>query len=194
VGAVLVQQTAWNNAARAVTQIKEAGCLDSSRLLSLSRSRLEALIRPSGFFRVKSRRLRGLACFVDHAGGIGKLGSWSTEILREGLLAVKGIGPETADAILLYAFKRPVFVVDAYARRLFGRLHCPEPVPRDEELKAGIESILRDVQLLNELHALIVEHGKRCCGSAPACERCCLQALCGRSQRAATVSHSLSQL
>jgi endonuclease-3 related protein len=131
---------------------------------------------------------------VEAAGGVPGLASWPTAALREALLGVHGIGPESADAILLYAFGRPVFVVDTYARRLFERLGSPEPRPSDRALKARSEGELRDAPALNEFHALIVAHGKRHCGPVPACAGCCLRELCGRGRAVADRAARTAQL
>lgn len=182
-GAVLVQRTSWRNAARAIDRLKANGCLAADRLAKLDLRRLEDIIKPAGFYRVKAVRLRSLANFVLAAGGLDTLARLPTPQLRGTLLTLPGIGPETADAMLGYAFLRPVFVVDAYARRLFGRLRCPEPLPSDAVIKADCETSVRTATELNELHALIVAHGQYCCAAVPACERCRLRRLCGYSCR-----------
>jgi len=179
VGALLVQRTAWRNAERAIGSLKREGLLVPARLLQIEPPVLEERIRPAGFFRVKARRLQALASFVVGSGGLASLRACSTAQLRERLLGVEGIGPETADAILGFAFERPVFVVDAYARRLFGRLRAPARALADADLKSGCEGALRTAPRLNSLHALIVAHSQQCCGAIPDCDRCCLSPRCG---------------
>ena len=178
VGAILVQQTAWSNAAKAIEQLREADLLACNDLATASLPLLENLVRPAGFYRTKARRIRRLAGFVEEAGGPAALETKNTRDLRATLLSLDGIGPETADAILLYAFERPVFVVDTYARRLFERL-SGRALGTDGELKRDVEQVFAGAEKLNELHALIVEHGKSQCRKRPMCEGCCLRAQCG---------------
>ncbi|MCG5535103.1 endonuclease III domain-containing protein [Ectothiorhodospira mobilis] len=179
VGAILTQNTAWSNVERAIAALKEAGPLEPAALLALPEGELAARIRPSGYYNVKARRLRAFCQWLLDAGGEPALRAHPTERLRPALLTVKGIGPETADDILLYALERPVFVVDAYTRRLFSRLGlAPADLPY-EALRAGVESALGpDVPLFNELHALIVNHGKSVCRPRPRCGDCILRRDC----------------
>ncbi len=138
VGAVLTQNTAWSNVERAIANLKAAGTLSMQALLALPLDELAALIRPAGYFNVKARRLRALLEWVWEAGGVEALSGWTDEKLRSGLLGVHGVGPETADDILLYAFGRPVFVIDAYTRRILGRLGLIDPTMGYEHLRAVI--------------------------------------------------------
>jgi endonuclease-3 related protein len=179
VGAVLTQNAAWINVERAIDNLKRAECLSLDGILALGESELAELIRPSGYFNVKAKRLHSLCRFLDHRGGIERLRSLATQELRRDLLAVHGVGPETADDILLYAFERPVFVVDAYTRRLFGRLVRLSGDESYEWIRSMFESELpAEVSLFNEYHALIVRHAKRVCGGKPRCSECCLRAEC----------------
>jgi endonuclease-3 related protein len=180
VGAVLVQRTAWLNAALAIERLKSAALLSVDALVDAKRSLVEEAVRPAGFFRVKASRLHALAGFVRDVGGLSALTAQPTPRLREALLAQPGIGPETADAILAYAFDRPVFVVDAYARRLFERLGSPVPRPADPVLRDQCERSLGRTAELKEFHALIVAHGQRHCSSVPLCNGCSLSTHCGR--------------
>ncbi len=182
VGALLVQRTTWRNAAAAIERLRADRCLTADRLAQLETEALCELIKPAGFFRVKAFRLKSLAQFVVSAGGIDKLKRRSTARLRGQLLELQGVGPETADAILGYAFERPVLVVDAYTRRLFTRLHHPSPLPTDAALKQDAESTLGTTQRLNEFHALVIAHGQRCCSPKPSCEPCSLNRMCGYDQ------------
>jgi endonuclease-3 related protein len=176
VGAVLTQNTAWSNVERAIANLKAAGLLELSALLQTPEPALAQQIRPAGYFNVKARRLLGLCRFLaEHQ----ELAGLDDHELRERLLAVHGIGPETADDILLYAFERPVFVIDAYTRRLFARLGLVEAQAGYETLRRAFEQALGpDVQLYNEYHALIVRHAKEVCRPKPACGSCCLAVLC----------------
>lgn len=183
VGAVLVQRTAWRNAALAIENLRRAEALSPEAVAKLDAARLQVLIRPAGFYRVKAERLRVLADFIIAAGGLAQLDRLDTQALRKRFIAQHGIGAETADAILGYAFARPVFVVDAYARRLFGRF-LGEKVS-DQMLKRRCESELQSVDRLNELHALIVVHSQRRCGTDPECAACGLIDACALAQRRA---------
>jgi endonuclease-3 related protein len=177
VGAVLTQNTAWSNVERAIDNLKamQGGfCLES--LLALPARRLAELIRPAGYFNVKAKRLLSLFRFLQRHGDLDRL---ETDRLRASLLSVHGIGPETADDILLYAFQRPVFVIDAYTRRLFGRLGMVGEGKSYESLRRGFETALPcDSELFNEYHALIVVHAKQHCRTKPVCDGCPLFDLC----------------
>lgn len=180
-GAVLTQNTAWSNVERAIANLKAAGALSVEALLALPPDELAALIRPAGYFNVKARRLRALLEWLRLHGGVDALAGWPTERLRAGLLSVHGVGPETADDILLYAFGRPVFVIDAYTRRILGRVGLVEPKADYEALRARIEAELGpDAPLFNQFHALIVVHGKEVCRPKPRCGRCVLAGDCPR--------------
>lgn len=182
VGALLVQRTTWHNAKRALEQLRDRGALSVARLAAVAPRELERLIRPAGFFRAKAARLRSLARFIDRAGGLTALDALETGLLRQRLLEQPGVGCETADVILGYVFGRPTFVVDTYARRLFGRLDAPRTGLSDAEIKQRVEASLTDVDGLNELHALIVAHGKSYCRARPICESCPLRRRCGFSR------------
>ena len=179
VGAVLTQNAAWVNVERAIDNLKGASRLSLDGMLELEASELAELIRPSGYFNVKARRLHALCRYLEQRGGIATLKELNTPTLRQELLAVHGVGPETADDILLYAFQRPVFVIDAYTRRLFGRLGRLSGGEPYEELRARFESELpNEAGLFNEYHALIVHHAKGVCSVRPDCRQCCLRPVC----------------
>ncbi|MDQ3704667.1 MAG: hypothetical protein M3437_05475 [Chloroflexota bacterium] len=182
-GAVLVQRTTWRNAHRALENLRSAlgpsGLSDPARLLSVPDSRLLELLRPAGHFNRKPRTLKLLARLVLEHGGIDALvtSPSSTIDLRARLLGTWGIGPETADAILLYALGRPMFVADAYTLRLGSRWGVLAPGASYGEVQRTFsENLPEDQGLLNEYHALIVEHGKQLCRPAPLCDRCPLNA------------------
>ena len=179
VGAVLTQNTAWSNVEKAITRLNAAKCLTPEAIVALPLVDLAELLRPAGYFNVKARRLQSVCRFLLEAGGIAALEQQPTQPLRKRLLAVHGIGPETADDILLYVFKRPVFVVDAYTRRLAGRLALTDPTLDYEVIRAIFEGALGlDQTLFNELHALIVYHAKQVCRTRPRCYACCLADEC----------------
>ena len=183
-GALLTQRTAWRNAERVIDSLRRAGALSPEVLAGLPTPTLEALVRPAGTFRTKAARLRTLARWYIDAGGRESLKQRTTPELRAELLALPGIGPETADDILVYAFARPVFVVDAYARRIFSRYGWAGGEEPREQLSAAVACAFgQDAAVLGELHALLVEHGKRHCRSSPRCTGCPLAARCRTAAR-----------
>jgi endonuclease III related protein len=178
VGAVLVQNTAWKNVERAIANLRDAGALDAWRLASLPWEELEELIRPAGYFRIKARRLRNLVDLVveRYDGSIEAMRQVDASTMRDQLLAVHGVGPETADSILLYALDKPVMVVDAYTHRIWAR-HGWVDYDVDyhllqEETSRGMPD---DAGVLNEFHALVVNIGSRWCKRTPKCDTCPLQ-------------------
>ncbi|HSS65552.1 MAG TPA: endonuclease, partial [Gammaproteobacteria bacterium] len=139
-GAILIQHTAWPNASRAIDNLRSVGLLAPEPLDGTKLERLTALIRPAGVYKVKARRIQAFVRWYRSNGGYSALRALSTPELRQSLLSVHGIGPETADDILVYAFDRPVFVVDAYARRLFSRYGLDRRDQKYLQLKARVES------------------------------------------------------
>jgi endonuclease III related protein len=181
VGAILTQSTAWGNVERAIANLRSARLLTPSAMLRVRTSRLAALVRPSGYFRQKAKKLKAFVRFLQtgYGGSLKRMFLTPTSELREKLLSIHGIGPETADSILLYAGNHPVFVVDAYTHRIFGRHGITDGNPDYEKVRALIETSLpRQAELFNEFHALLVNTGKNWCRkSAPRCEECPLRAL-----------------
>lgn len=180
VGAVLTQNANWKNVERAISNLEAAGSLDPEAILALSPGRLARLVRPAGYFRVKSRRLRELCRWLlERCGGrLEEFGRVPTPDLREELLSVHGVGPETADSILLYALGRPVFVVDAYTRRVLSRHGVARGDEPYDEIRAEFERALAGPgceRRFNELHAQLVELGKRFCRPTPSCRGCPLE-------------------
>ena len=180
VGAVLTQATAWRNVERAIARLKAAGVLSHQGIAALPPKELEELVRPSGFFRQKARRLRALVKLVLDHGDVEALLSLPPEELREKLLSVPGIGPETADSILLYAAGHPAFVVDAYTKRILHRLGLlpEEAAPYAEVQRMFQENLPQDPQLYGEYHALLVRHAKEHCRTRPRCDGCPLADRC----------------
>lgn len=178
-GAILTQNTAWANAHRAVLELKRNGLLEPSHLARVPQRMLAKLIRSSGYFNQKAKRLRAFAEFVNrrYGGSMARMRRAPTEKLREELLAISGIGPETADSILLYALAKPVFVVDAYTRRILARHSLAGWDTPYEHLQELFEKALpRDHRLFNEYHALVVATGKGFCKrSQPRCLECPLR-------------------
>lgn len=182
VGAILTQNTSWSNVERGIEALKERDWLSPEPLLERSHAEVAEIIRPVGYFNVKTRRLKAFCAWYLAAGGYATLQEWTTPALRAALLSVKGVGRETADDILLYAFHRPVFVIDAYTRRLFTRLGCVPPEARSggyEHWRALFEEALEpDPALFNEYHALIVKQAKDICRPRPLCGQCVLAPHC----------------
>jgi endonuclease III related protein len=178
VGAVLTQHTAWTNAALAVTALRRRRLLSPERLAALGEHEVAAIIRSAGTYRLKARRLLDFTRWLlDRFGGrLTPLRRAPLAALRRDLLALPGLGPETVDAILLYAAGRPVFVADAYARRILAR-HRLLPVEAGyEQTRALVEGHLpSDPALFNELHALVVAAGKEYCRTIPLCAACPLR-------------------
>jgi len=175
VGAVLVQNTSWQNVARAIDNLKQADLLDPHALCSVSGEELEACIRPAGYFRVKARRLRNLLGFlVDrYDGSLDAMFATGLPALREELLSVNGVGPETADSILLYAGDLPTFVVDTYTHRVLARHGWIDFDADYYAIKECFESgLAQDAALYNEYHALLVRLGKLHCRKTPRCDGC----------------------
>jgi endonuclease-3 related protein len=173
VGAVLTQNTAWSNVEKAIRNLKAAGQLELQFMARMRERRLAGLIRSAGYFNVKAKRLKALSAWLQAAGGEPALRNRSTPDLRTALLSVHGIGPETADDILLYAFDRPVFVIDAYTRRLLKNLHLAAGDEHYEKLRSAFETALGDdADLFKEYHALIVRHAKEKCIKTPDCRHC----------------------
>ncbi len=181
VGAILTQNTNWGNVEKAIANLKREGLLTPRALRDLPLERLAAVIRPSGFFNVKSVRLKEFITWLydRHGGSLERMFAGDWRELREELLRVRGIGRETADSILLYAGHKPTFVVDAYTARLFSRLGLVREGAGYEELRAlFMENLSGDAALFNEYHALIVRHGKEHCRKKPRCAGCPLHFLC----------------
>lgn len=179
IGAVLTQNTAWPNVEQAIGNLKQADIFSVDALLDAPQDEVAQLIHPSGYFNIKADRLRQFCRFLQEQGGEQALRKLKTARLRKLLLSVKGVGPETADDILLYAFQRPVFVIDAYTRRIFSRLGMAIGDEPYEVLRMGFESALEsDADLFNEYHALIVCHAKCFCNKKPKCADCPLAGQC----------------
>ena len=176
VGAILTQNTNWSNVEKAVANLKKEKVLSPRKLFSLSERRLATLIRPSGYFNVKAKRLRSFLSLLcgKHSGSLKRLFHLPLEELREELLSVNGIGEETADSIILYAAEKPTFVVDAYTRRILSRHGLCKPGASYSEIKHFFESKLKpDVEFFNEFHALLVRLGKTLCRPRnPLCTEC----------------------
>jgi len=180
VGAILTQNTAWLNVERALDNLKQANVFSPQKIIDSNHDVLAQCLRPSGYFNIKAKRLKNYCeWYVGQNEYTGLKHKRSTS-LREMLLSINGVGPETADDILLYAFNRKIFVIDAYTRRIFSRLGLVDASLDYEALRTIFETELESetVVLFNEYHALIVLHAKEVCKKKPVCEVCCLQRDC----------------
>lgn len=180
VGAILTQNTNWGNVERAIENLKRAKALTPAAIHEMSHERLAGLIRPAGYFNVKAKRLKAfMEFFINrYSGRVSKMRKVDTKTLRRELLSVNGIGPETADSMLLYALERPVFVIDAYTKRVLSRHGIMDGSESYERFQDLFHVALpRDVQLFNEYHALLVRLGKDFCKPRPRCEGCPLSGL-----------------
>lgn len=171
VGAILTQNTSWGNVEKALENLREADALSRKGLGKLTPKELATLIRPAGYYNMKARKLREYL-------------SYSGRVTREGLLGVWGLGPETVDSILLYAYGQPVFVVDAYTKRILSRMGlCGENAAYPEIQELFQKELKEDAATFNEYHALIVRHAKEHCRVKPVCEGCPLERLCKKKGR-----------
>jgi endonuclease-3 related protein len=181
VGAILTQSAAWGNVEKAISNLKQAGALTPLSLRKLPLDELAELIYPSGYYNAKALKIKS---FVErlgdaHQDSLEKLFSLDVPSLRRELLTIHGIGPETADSIILYAAQKPIFVVDAYTRRIVSRLGLSPPRNDYSALqKLFMENLPTEEKLFNEYHALLVRHGKGVCKKVPLCDQCCLRSVC----------------
>ncbi|KJU86324.1 HhH-GPD family protein [Candidatus Magnetobacterium bavaricum] len=171
-GAILTQNTNWENVRKAISNLREADCLTVERLYDMPQEQLAQFLRPSGYFNVKTRRVMAFIGFLvkNYDGDIENMRPVNTSLLRQQLLSIHGIGPETADSILLYALDRPVFVIDTYTKRALSR-HNVLDFKRsyDEFQQLFYDALPGDLQIYNEYHALLVKTGKLYCKPKPLC-------------------------
>jgi endonuclease III related protein len=178
IGAILTQNTNWKNVEKAIANLKSAHALSYKKIHAMPQPELAALIRPSGYYNQKSLKLKAFTTFLEQTfqGSIARMFRAPTQLLREQLLSIKGIGPETADSILLYAGEKPVFVVDLYTYRLVTRHGwLPEKTDYQEMQYFFQDRLPVDVNLYNDFHAQIVAVGNHYCKRTPQCEQCPLQ-------------------
>jgi endonuclease-3 related protein len=196
VGAILTQNTSWMNVEKAIDVLKRKGVLTPEGLRQLKKPALASMIRPSGYYRIKADRLRAFIDFLweDYGGNIRRMGMKPLNELRQQLLQVKGVGPETADSILLYGLKKPVFVIDAYTKRILSRHGIiSEKASYDETQKLFMDHLPQDERLFNEYHALIVRVGKTLCKKTPKCGICPLNRIAHGVKRKAHRAKSIEQ-
>ncbi|MFH1406788.1 MAG: endonuclease III domain-containing protein [Candidatus Omnitrophota bacterium] len=180
IGAILTQNTAWANVEKAIANLKKENALSAKKLYEMNIKRLAKLIKPSGFYNLKAKRLKHFLnfLFAEYNGNLKKMFSQKPKELREQLLLVKGVGPETADSILLYAAKKPVFVVDAYTKRILSRHKLiKQDAAYNDMQRLFMENLPANVRIYNEYHALLVRLGKELCRrTKPRCNKCPLSA------------------
>ncbi len=175
VGAILTQNTNWGNVEKAIDTLKRERMLNASAIQKINPERLASLIRPAGYFNVKAKRLKHFVDFFlkEYGGRMAVMKQEEAEVIREKLLGVNGIGPETADSIILYALEKPVFVVDAYTKRVLSRHTVMDhDAPYDSFQELFHSNLKRDVRLFNEYHALFVRVAKEHCRTKPRCGKC----------------------
>lgn len=179
VGAILTQNTNWRNVERAIRNLKKEKLLSASKLAAVSKAKLASLIKPTGYYNIKAKRLNSFLKFFqkNYQGSAKKMSLNDTAQLRRKLLSVNGIGQETADSILLYALNKPVFVIDAYTKRIFSRHHFIKDDAEYEKIQAlFMKNLKNNVKLFNEYHALLVRLGKEfCLKNNPRCNTCPLK-------------------
>jgi endonuclease-3 related protein len=186
VGAILTQNTSWRNVEKAIQKLKGKGLLNAKGIRQLKKSKLASLIKSSGYYRIKADRLKSFIDFLfkEYDGDLKRMKREGLGELREKLLGVKGIGPETSDSILLYGLEKPIFVVDAYTRRILSRHGIISgKASYGEVQKLFMDYIPRDEKLFNEYHALFVHLGKTVCKKIPRCDICPLRDKIGNKKR-----------
>ncbi len=183
VGAILTQNTNWGNVEKAIRNLKKNNALSAKVIHEMPSGKLAELIRPAGYFNVKAKRLKSFIGFLmnEYHGSMQRMQRGDISALREKLVGINGIGPETADSILLYALEKPVFVIDAYTKRVLSRHGVMDYDKSYNEFQALFHSSLKkDLKLWNEYHALFVKLGKTFCKKQkPSCDECPLQDLSG---------------
>jgi endonuclease-3 related protein len=180
VGAILTQNTSWKNVEKAIQRLKQKGVLKPEGIHGLKKGALASLIKSSGYYRIKADRLKAFTDFFyeEFDGNLRNMSKRAPKALRERLLGVKGIGPETADSILLYGLKKPIFVVDAYTKRILSRHGIiSEKASYEEVQKLFLDHLPRDEELFNEYHALFVHLGKTVCRKIPKCDICPIKSI-----------------
>ncbi|MGP8050189.1 MAG: endonuclease III domain-containing protein [Desulfobaccales bacterium] len=177
-GAILTQNTNWKNVAKVITRLRAEDRLTAAALTALPEAELAELFRPAGYYNLKARRVKNFLTFLqeEYQGSLKLMTRRPMEELRPRLLSVKGIGPETADSILLYALQKPSFVVDAYTFRILNRHQLvPEPCAYEDLRRLFMDHLPADVAIYQEYHAMLVRLGKECCRPQPRCPSCFLQ-------------------
>ena len=178
-GAILTQNTSWKNVEKAIIELNKNGLIDAEKIMKTENKRLAEIIKSSGYYNQKAKKIKNFCRFLleKRNGSLKKLFKKNISKLREELLSVNGIGHETADSIILYSAKKPIFVIDAYTKRIAGRIGFKEKT-YDELQKLFMQGIPGSESLFNEFHALLVELGKTICRKKPLCRKCLLKGEC----------------
>ena len=178
-GAILAQNTSWKNAEKAIIELNKNNLINVKKILKIENKKLAEIIKSSGYHNQKAKKLKNFCDFLlrNYDGSLKNLFKNNIKRLREELLSVNGIGSETADSIILYAAKKPIFVIDAYTKRIMNRIGCKEQT-YDELQRLFMESLQNSEKLFNECHALLVELGKNICKKVPICEKCPINGYC----------------
>ena len=180
VGAILTQNTNWTNVEKAIANLKKDKVLNPGALHNMSHDRLASLVRPAGYFNIKAKRLKNFISFLinEYHGSMSRMAKEDLMSIREKLLSINGIGPETADSIMLYALEKPVFVIDAYTKRVLSRHNILDHNASYDAFQGLFHSRLRkDIRLFNEYHALFVRLAKENCRTKPLCAGCPLEGI-----------------
>ena len=181
VGAILTQSAAWQNVEKAITRLKEADAMSPEMLRRLDLSEIGELIHSCGYYNAKALKLKSLACWLgeNYTDNLDELFNKDIHTLRQQLLSIHGVGPETADSIILYAAEKPIFVIDAYTCRIISRVGLEQEGNSYAAYQSlFMDSLPPDVRLYNEYHALLVRLGKTVCRPSPLCRQCCLLNSC----------------
>lgn len=180
-GAILTQATTWQNVEKTIINLKYSDLLNATALRTIPEKALARLLYSCGYYNAKAKKLKSFADYLGkfYNDNLLDFFSKSTKDLRSELLSIHGIGYETADSIILYAAKKPIFVVDAYTRRIFIRIGLIDQSLSYQDIQLlFMENLPHDEKLFNEYHALLVQHGKQVCKTSPICDQCCLIDIC----------------
>jgi endonuclease III related protein len=180
VGAILTQNTNWSNVEKAIANLKKDKLLNPKALHDMSLDRLASLVRPAGYFNIKAKRLKNFISFLinEYHGSMSRMAQEDLSAIRKKLLSVNGIGPETADSIILYALGKPIFVIDAYTKRVLSRHNILDYNASYDEFQGLFHSKLKGhINLFNEYHALFVRLAKENCRTKPLCSGCPLEGM-----------------
>ena len=188
IGAILTQNTAWSNVEKAITNLKMSNLWALESIHRSSQADLASVVLSSGYFNQKARKLKAFAehIYIKHEGDLAKFLNQELSCLRRELLSIYGIGPETADDILVYAAEKPSFIIDVYTKRILGRLGFFDIKPRaryEDYQKLVQDQLPQDVRLFNEFHALLDNHAKLICKKSPICSECVLIDVCNWGQQ-----------
>lgn len=180
VGAILTQNTSWKNVEKAIKNLKKEKMLNCKKIANINIRKLEKMIQPSGFYKQKAERLKRFCKYLDESydSDLNKFFNRDTNVIRNELLSLNGIGNETADSILLYAGEKPIFVIDAYTKRMCERTGIVNAKKYDELQSFFEKNLPKNIEMYKEFHALIVELGKNFCRKKPGCDGCPLKAIC----------------